>query len=372
MGNGPLHNSRPVSALGALVVTAGLLGGCVTSPYGQRASLGEAQAAYQRQDFGTAARMLKPLAYEGNAEAQYALGYMYYYGHGVKRNRGFAMSWFGEAVRLGHEKAREALAAVQSEARFTHLPPGAQPETEQHVGEPVKAANAPAQRGRVAELCGDISPERKLPERAPGGGGREPGKTVPAFRHTAAADIPAAARASGSATGTLETTSGGDSRIGAVAPGADTGFTPPVQPSADRSRQAAGEAHGRGGAPLAGAESGPPAQAAAPGRSPEAKRSAKSNTPAPSSGHPRFTLQLIGSRSRADLERLVERFGLEDVHYIKSELRGGPWYRLLYSRFNSLDEARRALEALAPELGRHQPFVRNFPALRMASLDDSG
>lgn len=352
MGKGPLYKPRPLCALGALVVTAGLLGGCAGAPFGQRPSLTEAQAAYQRQDYWTAAQMLRPLAYQGNAEAQYALGYMYYYGHGVKRDRGFAMSWFGEAVRLGHEKAREALAAVQSEARLTHLPGGRRPQGDSLRSEPAGLASNPASAPAItaqAAVCGDAPPAAQA--QVSGGRGQE--DVAGAGRKPAIGGVSAA----------------GDGRLATEPkkhpasdpPAAEAAPSSPAPEPAVRTRRVASEEPGRRepqpAAPAAVAPAGSPVQARKTG-----------GRPAPAA-YPRFTLQLIGSRSREDLERLVARFGLEDVRYIADERHGAPWYRLLYRGFDSLAEARRALQALSPGLERHQPFVRNFPAVQMASLE---
>ena len=55
--------------------------------------LEDASIAYQRGDYGTALRIWRPLADQGNAEAQSNLGFMYEKGNGVAQD-------FKEAVRL--------------------------------------------------------------------------------------------------------------------------------------------------------------------------------------------------------------------------------------------------------------------------------
>lgn len=49
-------------------------------------------AAFNSQDYDAALSLLKPLAEQGNPAAQYQLGYMYLYGHGVEKN--YAEAWF--------------------------------------------------------------------------------------------------------------------------------------------------------------------------------------------------------------------------------------------------------------------------------------
>ena len=53
-----------------------------------------AVAAYQRQDYATALKLLTPLAMQGNASAKHNLGVMYRDGQGVPEDRGGAVQWF--------------------------------------------------------------------------------------------------------------------------------------------------------------------------------------------------------------------------------------------------------------------------------------
>ena len=56
-----------------------MAGGAVAEPFE------DAQAAHSRRDYATALRLWRPLADQGNAEAQYALGFMYDGGQGVRK-----------------------------------------------------------------------------------------------------------------------------------------------------------------------------------------------------------------------------------------------------------------------------------------------
>ncbi|RFA31503.1 hypothetical protein CAI21_02180 [Alkalilimnicola ehrlichii] len=48
-------------------------------------------------------------AQEGNPDAQYALGYMYFNGQGVEPDLDEAMEWIRRAAEQGHRPALEAL-----------------------------------------------------------------------------------------------------------------------------------------------------------------------------------------------------------------------------------------------------------------------
>ncbi len=55
-------------------------------------------AAYKRGDYATALREWRPLAKQGNADAQYNLGQMYRYGYGVPQDYVQAHMWYNLAA----------------------------------------------------------------------------------------------------------------------------------------------------------------------------------------------------------------------------------------------------------------------------------
>jgi len=59
-------------------------------------------AAYQRGDYETAFREFREVAEQGHTEAQYALGWMYYWGEGVQQDYGDARRWFRISADQGH------------------------------------------------------------------------------------------------------------------------------------------------------------------------------------------------------------------------------------------------------------------------------
>ena len=54
----------------------------------------DASAAFTRGDYTTALGLLRPLAEQGLAKAQYALGAMYDHGWGVPQNYAEALKWY--------------------------------------------------------------------------------------------------------------------------------------------------------------------------------------------------------------------------------------------------------------------------------------
>jgi len=67
----------------------------------------DGKAAYDRGDYATAFRLWRALAEQGNAQAQYNLGVMYYKGRGVPRDYlyVFAYRWFNLAAAQGNKQA---------------------------------------------------------------------------------------------------------------------------------------------------------------------------------------------------------------------------------------------------------------------------
>ena len=70
------------------------------------ADLASGQSAYLRGDYATAWRELKPLADQGNAEAQYQVGVMYDHGQAVSRSYQTAEQWYRSAAEQGHSGAQ--------------------------------------------------------------------------------------------------------------------------------------------------------------------------------------------------------------------------------------------------------------------------
>ncbi len=58
----------------------------------------DAGAAYDRGDFETAYRLIKPLAEQGHAKAQFNLGVMYQRGEGVPQDSAEALAWYRKAA----------------------------------------------------------------------------------------------------------------------------------------------------------------------------------------------------------------------------------------------------------------------------------
>lgn len=69
----------------------------------------EGIANFRAENYREAFIRLKPEAQKGQPDAQYAVGYMYYYGVGVIQDRKAAWVWINRAAHAGQSDAIEAL-----------------------------------------------------------------------------------------------------------------------------------------------------------------------------------------------------------------------------------------------------------------------
>src|SRR6516165_4658167 len=77
----------------------------------------DAQAAHGKSDYATALRLWRPLADQGNAEAQYALGFMYARGQGVPQNNAEAAKWWRLAADQGNTFAQYNLGTLYEDGK---------------------------------------------------------------------------------------------------------------------------------------------------------------------------------------------------------------------------------------------------------------
>ena len=76
------------------------------------AGFDEGLAAYQRGDYATAIRELRPLAKQGNTNAQFNLGIMYSEGKGVPQDYAEAVKWHRKAAEQGDAEAQYNLGVM--------------------------------------------------------------------------------------------------------------------------------------------------------------------------------------------------------------------------------------------------------------------
>ena len=86
-----------------------LLGGCVTRGHNLR----EGIQSFKIQNYRQAFVRLMPEAEKGQRDAEYAVGYMFYYGQGVVEDRKKAWYWINCAARAGQSDAIQAIKILE-------------------------------------------------------------------------------------------------------------------------------------------------------------------------------------------------------------------------------------------------------------------
>jgi len=102
-------------AVAAIILVLGFATPVVAGP------LEDANAAIKRRDYATALRLIRPLAEQGNANAQYNLGVFYDNGLGVPQDRVRAHMWLNLAAMQGRDGAaafRDLVARLMTPAQI--------------------------------------------------------------------------------------------------------------------------------------------------------------------------------------------------------------------------------------------------------------
>ena len=73
------------------------------------AGFDEGVEAYSRNEFDKALAEFKPLAEQGEARAQYFMGFLHRYGYGVEQSHAEAGKWFRKAAEQGDARAQSYL-----------------------------------------------------------------------------------------------------------------------------------------------------------------------------------------------------------------------------------------------------------------------
>lgn len=103
----------------ALLATMALVG-CATS---SQNSFDQGQQAFKTGDYKTAFQTLYPLALNGQPDAEYAVGYMLYYGKGVMQNQNIGAAWIREAAIHGQSQAEQAMELLTEKGTFNATNP---------------------------------------------------------------------------------------------------------------------------------------------------------------------------------------------------------------------------------------------------------
>ena len=77
---------------------------------------------FAQKNYTEAFKDLKPAAEKGNKDAQYAVGYMYFYGKGTDKDKKAARKWIRKAADQGQSQAIKALESMKKKPVETAAP----------------------------------------------------------------------------------------------------------------------------------------------------------------------------------------------------------------------------------------------------------
>ncbi len=133
------------------------------------AGFDEGVAAYERGDYETALREFRPLAEQGDADAQFNLGIMYDNGRGVPQDYVQAVRWYRKAAEQGGAKAQDGRGVPQDYVQ-AHMwfnlaaagsPPGESHDTATTNRDIVAKRMTPAQIAEAQRLARGWRPRRQ-------------------------------------------------------------------------------------------------------------------------------------------------------------------------------------------------------------------
>ena len=82
---------------------------CATTSLKTRSELQQGKRYFEAGYYKRTMHQILPLAVDGNAEAQYTVGYMYYYGYGVAQDTDVGYFWIKRAADQNFPPAIKAM-----------------------------------------------------------------------------------------------------------------------------------------------------------------------------------------------------------------------------------------------------------------------
>lgn len=259
---------------------------------------------------------IQDAADRGNPDAQYALGYMYYYGIDTVKDKDTAELWIKRSAEQGQPLAKKAWTLINTGANFDNLHNAAE---EAATGkkpyvvvpqdpEDVDSMNVKNSTKSVThELLGyqNVSMNQKIDEKG-------------------------------------LTTGKADDRLH------DARLADNATPVTERVK-------------VAKAEKTAIAEEVAETDTTEKSITAQASAPAGSNG---YTLQLLASADLGDIKNYTHAHHLAaGSHYYQTEYQGKPWYMLTYGHYDNAQAAHTALRELPNNLQHHQPWVKSMATI---------
>lgn len=249
---------------------------------------------------------VKTAAQAGDPDAQYALGYMYYYGIGTASNPSAARLWIDRAAAQGQPLAKRAQKLLSQGSGLHTLHHGASSSAGRSGGRKVSLHQAPAN----VDKMNTAEPEKPLNEALPGYGKqkkrsvldqlqKQPTSAKPSQQHMARVDHESKTNTA------LQVSQQNSSAINSKLTTEEKQLL--TQPPRN------------------------------------------------------YTLQLMGSHYLPGVKSFIRRYRLKDkVQIYTANYHGQTWYMAIYGNYASVRQARQALKRLPQGVQRLKPWIKSY------------
>ncbi|OGT46701.1 MAG: hypothetical protein A3E82_01280 [Gammaproteobacteria bacterium RIFCSPHIGHO2_12_FULL_38_11] len=316
-----LIKSHVVRGVTVIALTA-LMTGCHPTPSSVNQSANYAPACSTNpylMKYKCSINKIQSAAENGSADAQYALGYMYYYGIGTVQDKQTASLWIQRSAAQGQPLAKKAWTLINTGATFTDLHRAAAEGTDQGVTDTV-AEQEPA----------DVTQMNATKPTAP------ISTYLPAYKQTQSQN-------KSSTTVANNTTATAVSSIKRVSDPRLASNAKPVVEKNSTTMAAAGSAVMSNNSQVITAQT----------------------SPAVSSAAGKYTVQLMGSEKLSDLKSFIAENHLGSAAaYFETKLNNKPWFMLTYGQYSTEKQAALALAQLPRTAQVNHPWVKTLATVQ--------
>lgn len=291
-----------------------------------------------QQQFGMSIDQIRHAAEQGDPDAEYALGYMYYYGKGTPRDEQAARMWIQKAAAQGQPQAVKAVQMLG----ITGQPKAAS----------VEQKKEETSKGKVTPSIGESSSNTNVMNIA--NSNAAPSATNSPSNSTSAS------------TSTNNSASNDDTT--AVNNSAVTDSTAANNNSMDNSVAATGN-------PDQPAQITPNTQTTQKHKNTISKRDNSSGNYSQSLSKNKlltapahyYTIQLLGSYEKSDITSYINAHHLQNkATYYRTTFSGKPWYVLVYGIYPTDAEAKSAIARLPEGIKKLNPWVKPVASVQAA------
>lgn len=332
--------------------------------------------------YGCSVDKIQEAAENGDPDAQYGLGYMYYYGIDTVRDKDTAQLWIKRAADQGQPLAQKALSLMTSGAKFTDLHQAASgaSATANSTGDDTPTPSnmiVHQQDDDVSKLNSGMPSEpitNHLPAYNPGRSSQKQDaldvlKNDSGHTNTASVDTQSTQKIKMTSLKVTDPRLASNAKpiVAKSVAHNDVANSPVLAQSSNDAAPAMNQAAKTEVLAQSSADVAPAINKAANTEilaqsSGDAAPSMEkaSDTQVASNDAGSFTMQLMASDKMSDLKAFAQEHNLNRVQYYRTSLHGKPWYMLTYGKYNSEKQAMSALAHLPSDLKANHPWVKSF------------